>query len=73
MKENHSKHKGGRKFWYRLLAFLLFFFMLCWIICQLNVLTEKVDDKVCCDTPCPSQINAVCVDTLITTKREILL
>ena len=71
MKEHKHKRPGrGRKFWACIFFALLFLGILCCICKKLDLIINKVDNiDVCCQ---PSQITAICVDTLITRTRDTI-
>lgn len=70
MKENHHRpHRRGGKFWACVCFGLLFFCMLCYIICKLNGISEQIDDvDVCCEPFVVS--DEICNEEIILARRD---
>lgn len=70
MGENqHQSHPRGGKFWVCVCFGLLFFCMLCYMICKLNGISEQIDDvEVCCEPFVVSE--EVCHESFEVIKRD---
>ena len=72
MKENHYPRSRGRKFWALCFIGLLFFCMLCYMLCKLNEIKEQISEvDICCEPFVVS--DEICYEEVVFRKREFPL